>query len=90
MSTTTIYTCDSCKTQEKARGELWTVRVYATHSMGYRSDYDAPVKEIDVCRPCLEKLGIHDHRKLAEKAAAPAPETAEELVRRLVEMVLPS
>lgn len=88
MSTTTIYACDACKTPGES-GDLWTVRVYASHSMGHGTDYQTPVKKVDLCRPCLMKCGIHDNRPPEEKATAPAPETAEDLVRRLVEMVLP-
>ena len=40
-------------------------------------------KSVEVCRPCLESLGIHDRRPEPEKKANPAP-TVEDLVRQIV------
>lgn len=84
MSHRNIYTCDTCKAEQPTRDQFWYVGVYANTNGAYRNDYESPVAQIEVCRVCLEKLGIHDGRPVEQKAAEPAPTTVEDLVRELI------
>jgi hypothetical protein len=84
MSVRTIYKCDKCGAEQDESEQFWKVMISAQIINYYGSSY--PVKDIQVCRPCLESFGIHDQRPVAVKETAPAP-SVEDLIRQIMEMV---
>ena len=87
MSVKTIYQCDKCGGEQFSEDQFWTVGVWAICSpVRVNPHYSEYVqnKKIQVCRPCLESLGIHLTVKDGGDSAPPAP-TVEELIREIIE-----
>ena len=88
MSIQTIYRCDRCGAEQEEAEQFWTV------SIGVNEGTHAPSctqlvlgKSIQVCRSCLEELGIYDHRSDATKAKAPPVPSVENLILQILELV---
>ena len=85
MSVKTIYTCDKCKAEQETVNQFWTVGVTATHGCSDSSREFVKNKHMQVCRPCLESLGLYVQIKPEHKASPPRIPTVEELIREIVE-----
>lgn len=81
MSVKTIYTCDKCKAEQTSNDQFWVVGIKA-HTVDYKNDSFVPGKQMEVCRPCLELLGIHAMKK--EGVVTPAPPTIEDLIVEII------
>ena len=86
MSSKTIFTCDRCKaefiTKGERPGQFWHVAVLA-NTYGY-TDPSKEVRSLEVCRPCLESMGIHVTPNPKPDEPQPVPPTIEELIREIV------
>ncbi len=84
MSITTIYKCDKCGAEQNTPNQFWTVGVVAKHGHDpYQwSDSFTDHKVMQVCRPCLESLGIFVNPR--EKAPENTPVTIEALIREII------
>ena len=90
MSIVTIRRCDVCgEVVDKNEHQFWTVGVYASctdhMSSPAMAKYEAPFKSINVCRKCLENMGIVP--KVVTKAAPSDEPSIEDLVRDIVRLV---
>ena len=86
MSVKTIYTCDKCGAEQLSAEQFWTVGVWAIHSVNNLPTNPSEFvqnKSMQVCRPCLELLGIHVKTKPGAEIATPP--TVEELIREILE-----
>jgi len=81
MSITTIYKCDKCGNEQDNGKQFWHVGI--TIFTQYISKYTE--QEIDVCRPCLESLGINVPEEKAQ--TLPPPPTVEDLIREIISLV---
>ena len=79
----TIYKCDKCSNEQNTDNQFWTVGITATTSQS--SSGALPIKSINVCRPCLESLGINVTKK--KDVPLPEPPTIEELIRVIREII---
>lgn len=78
---TTIYKCDICGLEQDDNKQFWTVGVTASYQ-GYSSMSFVENKYLEVCRPCLESLGIYVQKKKDD--SLPNPPTIEELIREII------
>ncbi len=78
---TIIYKCDKCGVNQDNADQFWTVGVTAM-CYGYDASSFLRDKSLQVCRPCLELLGIHVMEKEGE--TLPTPPTVEELIREII------
>lgn len=84
MAVTVTYTCDKCGMQQPTSNQFWTVGIKAQCS-GHTSDqYISNKFKMEICRPCLEYLGIHPTEKTVNDPEYQPP-TLEELIREIVE-----
>lgn len=81
---TVTYTCDKCKEQIGKREEMWTAYCGAAPHNGtiQREVLYIPVeRKIEVCRPCLDGMGLSPEKR---KYTAPAnPPTLEDLITEI-------
>jgi len=85
MSKKTIYTCDRCGADQETRNQFWALRVQVKH-FDNPLDWDPAYSEMEVCRSCLEHLGIHPSP--ATKASPDYnPPSTEELIREILSRV---
>lgn len=84
MSIQTIYKCDKCGAEQSTSNQFWTVGVVAKHGHDQFEFYEnfTDGKAMQVCRKCLESLGIHVSIK--EKVVENTPVTIESLIRELI------
>lgn len=85
MAITTIYKCDRCNSEQSSNTQLWQLNVAYRHlGTGYSEN---KTTGIQVCRKCLESLGIN-----ASKAVRESPEynppTIEDLIAEIVQREL--
>ena len=80
---TTIYKCDKCGNEQNDNDQFWTVGITARTK--WHQSMDDIVKSIQVCRPCLESLGIYVTQTKKKDEPLPAPPTIEELIREIIE-----
>jgi len=88
MSRETIVTCDLCgQTIAIAAEQTWNVLVYATEGSGRKPNpndhWDSPMVSVEICRPCLDRLGILVRHKKPDELKAPVP-TIEDMIREIV------
>jgi len=84
MSVKTIYTCDMCKKEQYNNTQFWIVGVVAYIFNSNPGSYIQPQHKLQVCRPCLETLGVYvQKRKIEEKQ--PEVPTIEELIKGLID-----
>ena len=85
MSVKTIYTCERCKKEQDTPQQFWVVGAVAYTIGSGPHNYIQPPEQhrLQVCRPCLEILGIHRRKKKAPEVQTEPP-TIEELIRELV------
>jgi hypothetical protein len=83
MATTTIHTCDKCKQEIRDINQKWVLKVTADSYYTLSRFQSTPLKELEVCRPCLESFGIHVKTKPTPDT--PPPPTVEELFTELVQ-----
>ena len=86
MATKMVYTCDKCGSEQNHGDQFWTVGVTATMSI-YAGDQRVDKFSMQVCRPCLESLGIHVRTETKEKPDHNPP-TLEDLIREIVEQTV--
>ena len=78
---TTIYKCDRCEKTQENGNQFWTVSVTVLH-YGSNQSFTSSDKFIQVCRECLEELGIHrQERPLDERPPAPS---IEDLIKEII------
>ena len=86
---TTTYTCDRCKAEQTTKQQFWTVGVVAItrdrslpdpRYAGYVEW--APVGSMQVCRPCLDALGVQMKREAVRPGTPPQP-TLEEVIAEI-------
>lgn len=81
----TIVTCDLCKGTINNDAQTWNVCIYAR--CGYKphvsSVYESPELALEICRPCLDRLGIQVGYRKPEDIVQPIP-TIEDVIRELV------
>ncbi len=86
MSKTTIYKCDKCGVEQDNSTQFWKLRV-GVDPYGYlvqKVIVVPPEREMDVCRPCLELLGIYISEAKIGEESAPSIPTLEELIIEIV------
>lgn len=88
----TTYTCDMCKTEADNANQFWTVGVFAKCDYGRYVQpeefvYAVENRQMQVCRACLESLGIHVKEKRVD--ASTPPVTTEDLIRQILERCQP-
>lgn len=80
----TIVTCDLCKQEIGGGNQTWNVLLYAECGRKPKPDFsDSPKLSLEICRPCLDKLGITVNYKLQEELREAAP-TIEDMIRTIV------
>lgn len=90
----TTYICDKCKNEQDTHSQFWTLGIWARHDgEKYESNSDmqrASIngRSIQVCRPCLESLGVHVQAE-TKKQPAYVERTTEDILRELIERVTP-
>ena len=83
MSVKTIYKCDKCGAEQGNTNQFWRVGLTAEHHPSFSPAPNfVPRKYMDVCRPCLESLGIHAMKK-DEPLSFPEP-TLEDVIREII------
>ena len=82
MSIKTIYTCDKCGNEQATQEQFWTVGVTANCGLNAHKYFVAGMS-MQVCRPCLESLGIYAQKR-EDEPDAPKPPTLEELIIEIV------
>ena len=84
----TTYICDKCGGEQESREQFWSIGVWASHTGGYSEGVQEHKKSIQVCRPCLESLGVH---VLAETKKKPeyVERSTEDILRELIQRFLP-
>jgi hypothetical protein len=75
--------CDKCKAEVDEKEQFWNMEIRC-YEGSYKTDFQTPVKTLQVCRPCLESFGIHVIRKDNEKPK-PVP-TIESLFKAILEL----
>ena len=80
MSVRTIYTCEKCGAEQAKPDQFWVVGIQA-HCINDRPY--GQVKQMQVCRLCLEAFGIYDNRPAEVQAVNPPP-TLEDLIIEIV------
>jgi hypothetical protein len=82
MSIKTEYKCDRCGVAQATAVQFWEVGVTANCiDATFKNDSFVCGKRMQVCRTCLEILGIHTQKREPD---APAPPTIEELILEIV------
>ena len=85
MAVITIYKCDKCGAEQSTNEQFWYLAV------AYRcmhSNYgESKTKGINVCRKCLESLGINASKAVRESSEYNPP-TIEELIAEIVQREL--
>ena len=85
MAITTIYKCDKCGAEQSTNVQFWLLNVsYQELSTSYGKSY---TKGINVCRKCLESLGINAS-KIVRESPEYSPPTIEELIAEIVQREL--
>ena len=88
MSVQIIYRCDRCGAEQEKAEQFWTVSIGANEGTFAPSCTQlVSGKSIQVCRSCLEELGIYDHRSDEKKANAPPAPSVENLILQILELV---
>lgn len=82
MTVETIYTCDKCAKSQLTPKQFWTLEIGKNPHDTYQQ-YATPVMSMQVCRSCLEALGIYANPN-------PPPGTQpvlaiEDLIREIIE-----
>ena len=85
MSVKTEYVCDRCGNSQPTHEQFWVVGVVAHTYDRQPSACDFGNRRMQVCRPCLEVLGVHRRKPEQEAAPIPPPLTVEELIREIVQ-----
>jgi len=83
----TTYICDRCSAEQDTRDQFWSIGIWASHNgFGCSDSAQEHKRSIQVCRPCLESLGVHVQ---AETKAKPGhvERTTEDILRELLERV---
>lgn len=86
MSRKTIVTCDLCNKDIISDSQTWDLLLYAEcgHKPGSSSGgYDTPRLRLEICRPCLDRLGIIVTYGEERKILQPTP-TIEDIIREIV------
>lgn len=84
----TIYKCDKCGKEQDTAEQFWTVGIFARAKDRYpaRSSLDESAdRSLEVCRPCLESLGVHV-QKVNPPAVQPPVASLEDRIREIAEM----
>ena len=83
MGVKTTYTCDKCEVVQDTPNQFWILNVSVRdyERLSGRTD----VREMSVCRSCLELLGIYRYSQESKKL--PEPPTIEELIREILQRV---
>lgn len=79
----TIYKCDRCGAEQGSREQFWTVGVSASCSLAL-PPHEPYKKQIQVCRPCLDVLGIFVKEGATDDSVRHVP-SVEELIREIIE-----
>ena len=83
----TTYICDRCSHEQETRDQFWSIGIWAAHNgMGYNDSAQEHKRSIQVCRPCLEALGVNVTRETSSKATY-VERTTEDILRELIERV---
>lgn len=82
----TTYICDRCAAEQETRDQFWTIGVWATPHGGFSETAIEHKKSLQVCRPCLEGLGVHVQRETAQKAGY-VERTTEDILIELLERI---
>lgn len=83
----TICVCDRCAAEQETRNQFWTIGVWASHNgEAYNESLKEHKRSIQVCRNCLEALGVNVTRETAAKANY-VERTTEDILRELIERV---
>ena len=82
----TVYICDRCNAEQATREQFWSIGVWASIHGAQDSTSSIDKRSLQVCRPCLEALGVHVQ---AVTKAAPryVERTTEDILRELIERV---
>ena len=81
MAIITIYKCDKCGAEQSTNEQFWYLAVaYKCLHLGYG---ESKTKGINVCRKCLESLGINATPQTKESPEY-SPPTIEELIAEIV------
>lgn len=76
-----IYECDKCHNKQEDHEQFWFLTVHAKWAQNNSS---RPVgHSYDVCRNCLEDLGIFQQK--TQDTQSPEPPTVEELIREIIQ-----
>ena len=85
MSVLTNYICDKCGAVQHRPDQFWEIGVSARQKGTYGNAYgssDTPT--MDVCRSCLEGLGIHAQAE-TKASSEYSPPTVESLILQIIE-----
>lgn len=85
MTVRTLYICDRCGNEQDKAAQFWTVGVTANCGELRMSTYFVPGKYIQVCRPCLDNMGVLVKEKPKDQES-PQPPTVEDLVREIIQL----
>ena len=81
MAIQVIYKCDKCRKDQASAEQFWSLEVYGSEGLNHTP---RPVTTpFQVCRPCLESLGIYVKKPVDAEKAAAFP-TIDELIREIV------
>lgn len=83
MAIVVTRTCDKCNCNVDNNSQLWEIGVSAKLASPMYVPSDSSLPRIQVCRQCLEELGIHV-RKETVMPEGHKPPTTEELIREIV------
>lgn len=87
MSLKTLFTCDKCGTVQDMTKEFWSIGVVVKEGSMTTWSLPHPGKDsiMQVCRPCLELLGIYRSPDIKPgHIAPPPPPTLEDLIVEIV------
>lgn len=83
----TTYICDKCNAEQDTREQFWTLGIWVNYGgSGYGESAHEHKRSIQVCRPCLESLGVHVTQETRAKPEF-VERTTEDILRELIERV---
>lgn len=88
MSHTITYRCDKCAHEQHDHDQFWALSV-SIHPWASSGETSTSIKKMDLCRRCVEDLGMLPPAYDRKPPAPPAPPSIEDIVRDIVREEIP-
>ena len=78
-----IYKCDKCGAEQNTKNQFWELSVTTTHLGSPFLETTKCTKPYQVCRKCLEHMGIYTQKSIKESTEFNPP-TIEKLLKEVI------